>query len=327
MGLKPIFRHHRLCKILQCTSTSSSPAEPDSSDRTWSTKWPSAIPKPSSPWWMISAPAISRISRASRATSSPATWRRLDLKHYFGGRKVDLVFHLASITDTTDHNQFRQVARQRRVVAQPPQLFRGPQDAARLRLLRRHLWHRRRREQGRPGAEAGQRLRLLQGAARQPRAALARARIPRRSSSGLRYFNVYGPREAHKGAASSMILQLAQQIRRGQAPRIFKHGEQIRDFVYVKDIVNCTILAARAREIGHLQRGQRRAALLQRHRRESQPRAQHAVAAGVHRQSARPLPAPHRSRPDRDDQARSATRRSSRWKRASTITQGVPIAQ
>ncbi len=31
---------------------------------------------------------------------------------------------------------------------------------------------------------------------------------------GLRYFNVYGPREAHKGAASSMILQLAQQIRR-----------------------------------------------------------------------------------------------------------------
>src|SRR6202050_1138670 len=34
---------------------------------------------------------------------------QLDLKHYFGGRKVDLVFHLASITDTTDHNQFRQV--------------------------------------------------------------------------------------------------------------------------------------------------------------------------------------------------------------------------
>src|SRR5471032_260461 len=29
---------------------------------------------------------------------------QLDLKHYFGGRKVDLVFHLASITDTTDHN-------------------------------------------------------------------------------------------------------------------------------------------------------------------------------------------------------------------------------
>src|ERR1700733_15480185 len=33
----------------------------------------------------------------------------LELKHYFGGRKVDLVFHLASITDTTDHDQLRQV--------------------------------------------------------------------------------------------------------------------------------------------------------------------------------------------------------------------------
>src|SRR6201996_7800364 len=28
---------------------------------------------------------------------------------YFGGKKIDMVFHLASITDTTDHNQFRQV--------------------------------------------------------------------------------------------------------------------------------------------------------------------------------------------------------------------------
>ena len=67
---------------------------------------------------------------------------------------------------------------------------------------------------------------------------------------GLRYFNVYGPREGHKGAASSMMLQLAQQMRAGHAPRIFKHGEQLRDFVYVKDVVNCTILAARARASG-----------------------------------------------------------------------------
>ena len=34
---------------------------------------------------------------------------QLEMKKYFGGRKVDLVFHLASITDTTDHNQFRQM--------------------------------------------------------------------------------------------------------------------------------------------------------------------------------------------------------------------------
>jgi dTDP-D-glucose 4,6-dehydratase len=34
-----------------------------------------------------------------------------------------------------------------------------------------------------------------------------------------------------------MILHLSRQIKEGKRPRIFKHGEQKRDFVYVKDIV------------------------------------------------------------------------------------------
>lgn len=55
---------------------------------------------------------------------------------------------------------------------------------------------------------------------------------------GLRYFNVYGPREFHKKAAASMIYQLYQQIVSGKAPRIFKWGEQYRDFIYVKDVVD-----------------------------------------------------------------------------------------
>jgi ADP-L-glycero-D-manno-heptose 6-epimerase len=63
---------------------------------------------------------------------------------------------------------------------------------------------------------------------------------------GLRYFNVYGPGEAHKGAAASMIYQLAKQIQAGKRPRIFKYGEQARDFVYVKDVVEATLLAAEA---------------------------------------------------------------------------------
>jgi len=54
---------------------------------------------------------------------------------------------------------------------------------------------------------------------------------------GLRFFNVYGPREAHKGVPASMVYHLAQQMTAGQSPRIFKHGEQQRDFVYVQDIV------------------------------------------------------------------------------------------
>ena len=63
---------------------------------------------------------------------------------------------------------------------------------------------------------------------------------------GLRYFNVYGPGEAHKKSAASMIYQLYRQIRDGKAPRVFRGGEHRRDFVYVKDVVNLTIRALEA---------------------------------------------------------------------------------
>ena len=43
---------------------------------------------------------------------------------------------------------------------------------------------------------------------------------------GLRYSNVYGPGERHKGKLASMIYQLALQMRAGKRPRIFKGGEQ-----------------------------------------------------------------------------------------------------
>jgi ADP-L-glycero-D-manno-heptose 6-epimerase len=174
---------------------------------------------------------------------------QLDLKHYFGGRKVDLVFHLASITDTTDHNQSRQVHDN----VESWRNLLGYFEGRKTRLVYAS-------SAATYGIAAG-----VNKVDQEPKPAnvyafskvqldnLAR-RWARENPSqvvvGLRYFNVYGPREAHKGAASSMILQLAQQMRRGQAPRIFKRGEQIRDFVYVKDIVNCTILAARARVSG-----------------------------------------------------------------------------
>lgn len=54
---------------------------------------------------------------------------------------------------------------------------------------------------------------------------------------GLRYFNVYGPREYYKGKMASMVFQLYNQLKAGKRPRIFKFGEQMRDFVYVKDLV------------------------------------------------------------------------------------------
>lgn len=67
---------------------------------------------------------------------------------------------------------------------------------------------------------------------------------------GLRYFNVFGPREDYKGGAASMVYQLAEQMKKGLRPRVFKYGEQKRDFVYVKDVIHANLLALRSGESG-----------------------------------------------------------------------------
>lgn len=67
---------------------------------------------------------------------------------------------------------------------------------------------------------------------------------------GLRYFNVYGPHEEHKNKASSMILQLAHQIKEGENPKLFKYGEQFRDFIYVFDVAEANIVAMRSNAKG-----------------------------------------------------------------------------
>lgn len=58
---------------------------------------------------------------------------------------------------------------------------------------------------------------------------------------GLRYSNVYGPGEDHKGKLASMIHQLAKQMRGGKRPRIFTPGTQRRDFVYIEDVVSANL--------------------------------------------------------------------------------------
>ena len=60
---------------------------------------------------------------------------------------------------------------------------------------------------------------------------------------GLRYFNVYGPGEYYKGKMASMVYQLYNQMKAGKRPRVFKYGEQQRDFVYVKDMVKINLCA------------------------------------------------------------------------------------
>ena len=61
---------------------------------------------------------------------------------------------------------------------------------------------------------------------------------------GLRFFNVYGPNEYHKGDMSSVAFKAFKQIQETGRLKLFrshhadyKDGEQLRDFVYVKDIV------------------------------------------------------------------------------------------
>ncbi|MFH1504848.1 MAG: ADP-glyceromanno-heptose 6-epimerase [Candidatus Omnitrophota bacterium] len=65
---------------------------------------------------------------------------------------------------------------------------------------------------------------------------------------GLRYFNVYGPNEYHKGSAASMTYQLYLQMKAGKNPRVFKHGEQKRDFIYVKDVARITVQALKSKK-------------------------------------------------------------------------------
>ncbi|MBX7142994.1 MAG: ADP-glyceromanno-heptose 6-epimerase [Oligoflexia bacterium] len=62
---------------------------------------------------------------------------------------------------------------------------------------------------------------------------------------GLKFFNVYGPNEYHKGPQRSVLHQAYQQIKTTGSVQLFKsynpkyrHGEQCRDFVYIKDCLN-----------------------------------------------------------------------------------------
>lgn len=62
---------------------------------------------------------------------------------------------------------------------------------------------------------------------------------------GLKFFNVFGPNEYHKGEMRSVISKMFDTIQAEQVPRLFKsyrngfpHGGQLRDFVYVKDCID-----------------------------------------------------------------------------------------
>src|SRR5438128_8867945 len=174
---------------------------------------------------------------------------KLDWWEQFGDERFDAIFHLASITDTTVHDQFVQVhdnvesfrrllkfARQKKmqIVYASSAATYGPAREASVES----------------NGAAPANVYAFSKTIIDNIATRAAREDPDWIIVGLRYFNVYGPREAHKGVPASMVYHLAKQMKAGQRPRIFKHGEQKRDFVYVKDIVDGSIRALDARSSG-----------------------------------------------------------------------------
>jgi len=171
---------------------------------------------------------------------------QLDWSHHFGKERFDAIFHEASITDTTEHDQYLQVHdnvegfRHILEFARPsrtPVIYAS--SAATYGIgsaVNREDQH------PKPANVYGFSKVIIDNLAQEYMRHFPTWRIV-----GLRYFNVYGPREAHKGTAASMIYQLAQQMLAGKRPRVFKHGEQKRDFVYVKDAVDATLLGLKSK--------------------------------------------------------------------------------
>ena len=173
----------------------------------------------------------------------------LDWHAQFGTEKFDAIFHLASITDTTLHDQFVQVH-------DNVESFRRLLNFARSTKTRviyassASIYGAVTQASVESNGAAPANVYSFSKVVMDNIAMREAKENPDRVIIGLRYFNVYGPREAHKGVPASMIYHLAQQMKAGQRPRIFKHGEQKRDFVYVKDAVEGSIRALDAQTSG-----------------------------------------------------------------------------
>jgi ADP-L-glycero-D-manno-heptose 6-epimerase len=161
-----------------------------------------------------------------------------------------VIFHEASITDTTVVDQAKMIADN----VEPFEQLLGlavdkgvklvwASSAATYGTLANGAMKERRpfelKDAGKPANVYGFSKWIMENLARQTMDESPEAHIV-----GLRYFNVFGPGEAHKQHMASMIHQLARQMLQGQRPRIFAPGEQARDQVYVHDVVGCTLAAA-----------------------------------------------------------------------------------
>ena len=68
---------------------------------------------------------------------------------------------------------------------------------------------------------------------------------------GLRFFNVYGPKEFYKAKTSSMVIQLGHQILDAKVPRLFEDSNKIsRDFIYIDDVIQANVKACTPKNNG-----------------------------------------------------------------------------
>lgn len=68
---------------------------------------------------------------------------------------------------------------------------------------------------------------------------------------GLKYFNVYGPREFFKNKTASMVVQFGHQILKELTPKLFEGSDKIlRDFIYIEDIIQANIKACTPKKSG-----------------------------------------------------------------------------
>jgi UDP-glucose 4-epimerase len=67
---------------------------------------------------------------------------------------------------------------------------------------------------------------------------------------GLRYMNVYGPRQDYKGAYIAVMMKILDRIDQGLPPVVYGDGSQQYDFIYVGDVARANILAMQAETTG-----------------------------------------------------------------------------
>ncbi|MEM1331576.1 MAG: NAD-dependent epimerase/dehydratase family protein [Planctomycetota bacterium] len=178
----------------------------------------------------------------------PASIEEIDFTELFVAKRPSAVFHMGAITDTT-------VDDERAMLEVNSETF-GPMLETCIEAETPLVYASSAATYGTP-PQAGEHTPFPVSAAGRPNnvygfskwlmEALHRRLTTARPDAhvvGLRFFNVFGPGEARKGKMASMPYQLAQRMLAGDRPRLFSHGEQQRDQVWVGDVIDCCLHAA-----------------------------------------------------------------------------------